>query len=79
MNSIVKTILLAFIMSAVLLYIPNKSNLSSAFMIPIIVALLLKYTIGDWDKKFQWTITDLYYWTTIVATSYLTVFVFSRK
>ena len=33
----------------------------------------------DWDKKFQWTITDLYYWTTIIVISYLTVFVFSKK
>lgn len=79
MNSFVNTILLAFLISVVLLYIPNRSNLPSSIMIPIIAALLVKYIIGDWDKKFQWTITDLYYWTTIIVISYLTVFVFSKK
>ena len=43
-------------------------------MIPLIVSLLAKYLLGDWDKGYQWTINDLCYWASLVGFSALTLF-----
>ena len=52
MNNILITCILSILLSIILYFIPNKSNYSQYFMIPIIVILLIKYTIGDWDEGY---------------------------
>ena len=68
-----KTLLFVIVVSYLLTFIQNKSNFPSEVMIPLIVALFTKYTLGDWDKGYIWTVSDMYYWTSIVLVSYLVV------
>ena len=54
-------ILFSIIITLILYYIPNKSNFSKIYIIPIITALLVKYIYGDLDKNYQWSSKDIYY------------------
>jgi hypothetical protein len=53
--------------------IPNKSNFPEEIVIPIIVALITKYSLGDLDKGYKYTILDIFYWILILLVSYLIV------
>ena len=75
----INTILLSFTLSIILSILPNKSNFPKILMIPIIVSLLVKYILGDWDDGYTWSHIDLYYWISIISTSYITVFVYNIK
>ena len=70
---ILKTILFAILVTFSLSFVKNQSNIPSNIVIPILVALLAKYTLGDWDKGYVFTTTDIFYWITILLTSYLTL------
>jgi hypothetical protein len=76
---IIKTILFVITTSIVLLFIPNKSNFNSLIIIPIIVGLLTKYSLGDWDKGFIWSSNDIVYWITLFGTSYLTILLIKNR
>ncbi len=67
------TFLFVLVASFALALIKNKSNFSSLLMIPLIVALLTKYVMGDWDRGYNWTTSDIFYWSSILAISALTV------
>lgn len=57
--------------------IPNKSNFPHEYIIPIIMSLIIKYSIGDLDKGYQFTCSDIFYWIYILGLSYIIV-LFSR-
>ena len=76
---ILYTIIFSVIATIVLFNIENSSNLSSFIMIPLIVALLTKYILGDWDSGFRWTMLDIPYWITIVGLSYGVIYMISQK
>jgi hypothetical protein len=71
------TLLFSSIVTIGLYFIENRSNIPSMLMIPSIVSLLTKYVLGDWDKGFQWSLVDLAYWTSILGTSYGTLYFLS--
>ena len=63
------TITLLFVVIATwLLTLVNTS--SSSLFIPAIVALLTKYTMGDWDYGYAYTYLDIFYWGTVAGVSY---------
>jgi hypothetical protein len=64
------TVLFSSVATIVLFFFKNHSNLPSILMIPIIVSLLTKYVLGDWDKGFQWSLLDVAFWASTVGTSY---------
>lgn len=68
------TMLFSAVTSAILVTIINRSNLSPMLIIPLIVALLAKYVLGDWDEGYQWTLLDIPYWASILGPSYLVVY-----
>ena len=70
---LLKNTLLIFILSFVFLQIPNKSNIPKEYMIPLIIALTTKYTIGDLDKGYQYTVSDIFYWIYILVIPYIIV------
>lgn len=74
---IIATLLFSFFLTIILLYIKNRSNLPSLLVIPVLVAFLTKYVLGDWDKGFQWTLFDITYWISIIGVSYGTVYLLS--
>ena len=59
--------------------IPNKSNFPKEYIIPIIMSLILKYSIGDLDKGYQWTYSDIFYWVYILGLSYIIVMYITSK
>jgi hypothetical protein len=63
----------------IFLYIPNKSNFPKEYIIPIIMTLIIKYSIGDLDKGYQWTYSDLFYWVYILGLSYIIVICITQK
>ena len=67
------TLLFVATASYILSRIPNKSNFPKGIMIPVIVALLAKYTLGDWDTGFTWTSLDPIFWGAVLGTSFGTV------
>jgi ACR3 family arsenite efflux pump ArsB len=76
---ILTTVLFSIFASILLLNVKNQSNFSPYIIIPLIVALLTKYSIGDWDKGFQWTILDISYWICIIGSSYGVVYLLTTK
>jgi hypothetical protein len=70
---IVVTLLFVIIVTFILFHIENKSNISSTIVIPILVSLITKYIIGDWDTGFQFTFLDILYWISLLGISYSTV------
>lgn len=47
----------------------------SKYVVPIIVAFLAKYVLGDWDEGYAWSVHDLSYWGVILCVSYAIVHV----
>tara|TARA_B100001287_G_C22558866_1_gene470439 strand:- start:630 stop:887 length:258 start_codon:yes stop_codon:yes gene_type:complete len=74
-----KTLILSSLITFGLLCINNKSNYPTSIYVPLLVALLVKYILGDWDKGYKWTYLDLFYWTFIIAFSYFIVKLFEAK
>jgi hypothetical protein len=72
---IVQTILFVICSTLVLSLIKNKSNFSNYLMIPVIVSLFTKYSLGDWDVGYQWTKSDIVYWTSLFGFSVLTLWI----
>jgi TM2 domain-containing membrane protein YozV len=58
--------------------IENKSNFSDVVIIPLISSLIMKYIYGDWDSGYLWSISDIFYWITIIGTSYMTVISYKK-
>ena len=77
MNIIINTIGFTILITILFLMIPNKSNFPKEIMIPILVAGITKYSLGDWDKKYKWTHLDILYWISIISTSLATIYLFS--
>ncbi len=77
MNKIINTIGFTILITTLFLMIPNKSNFPKEVMIPILVAGITKYSLGDWDKKYIWTHLDILYWISIITTSIVTIYLFS--
>jgi hypothetical protein len=75
MNNITNTVSFSILTTILFLMIPNKSNFPKEIIIPILVAGITKYSLGDWDKKFKWTKLDILYWITILAVSFLTIYI----
>jgi hypothetical protein len=69
MKKILYTIIAVIIITCILNYIPNKSNFPKIVIIPILTAGLIKYSLGDWDKGYTWSIYDLFYWLFILILS----------
>jgi hypothetical protein len=63
----------------IFIHIPNKSNFPKEYMIPIIMSLIIKYAIGDLDKGYQWTYSDIFYWVYILGLSYIIVIYIAEK
>jgi len=64
------SLLFPIVVTIALFFVENRSNLPAEVMIPIIVSLLTKYVLGDWDEGFQWSFSDVAYWVSLLGTSY---------
>jgi hypothetical protein len=58
--------------------IPNKSNFPKKYMIPIMVSLIIKYSLGDLDRGYSYTVSDIYYWFIILFIPYAIVLYLER-
>ena len=76
---VILTILFVVLTTVILFHVKNRSNFPSKIAIPVIVSLLTKYVIGDWDSGFRWTTLDIPYWLCILAVSYGTVILIENK
>lgn len=72
------TLIFVCFCSIFFLFIPNKSNFPTIIYIPLLVSLLTKYVVGDWDKNFQWSYIDVFYWISTIGTSFLTIILLKR-
>ena len=77
LSQIMFTIFLNLVITFVLLQFENKSNFNSKIMVPIISSLIIKYILGDWDVGYQWSVSDIYYWVSLLSTSFIFVYVYS--
>ena len=77
MNKITNTIGFTILITILFLIIPNKSNFPKEIVIPILVAGITKYSLGDWDKKYKWTHLDILYWISIIGASVVTIYLSS--
>lgn len=68
MNKIIYTLIFVILSTYTILQFKNNSNISKFIIIPLIVAPLTKYIIGDWDEGYKYTINDIFYWVTIFTT-----------
>ena len=75
---IIETILFVIVLSIIFSFIENKSNFPSIIMIPLIVGSITKYSLGDWDYGYAWTISDIFYWITLIGFSSATVFIVNK-
>lgn len=73
-----ETILFVVALSLLFTFVENKSNFSSYIMIPIIVAAVTKYVLGDWDEGYVWTKMDMLYWACLFGFSALTVLLVNK-
>jgi hypothetical protein len=69
----IKTFLFVVIVTLGLSMIQNRSNFPTYIVVPLLTALLTKYTLGDWDSGFRWTSNDVLFWVSVLATSYVTL------
>jgi predicted membrane protein len=53
--------------------IENRSNFPTTIIVPVLVALLTKYALGDWDRGFKWTSNDFLFWGSVLLISYITI------
>jgi hypothetical protein len=76
---ILSTVLITIMLTTILYFIKNRSNLPSKIAVPFLVTLLTKYIIGDWDKGFQWSTLDIPYWVCVFSVSYATLFLLIKE
>jgi hypothetical protein len=69
---------LAVFLTLLFFHIPNKSNFPKKYMIPIIVSLIIKYSLGDLDRGYSYTVSDIYYWFIILFIPYAIVLYLER-
>ena len=62
----------------ILASIKNRSNFKKIYIIPIIVSLLVKYTLGDIDKGYQYSVLDIVYWIGLLTLSSTVVFLYEK-
>lgn len=67
------TIILSILVTTLFFILPNKSNISDVFIVPFIVALVVKYIFGDWDKGSAYSWSDILYFLLIILVSILTL------
>jgi len=73
MNIIIISIIYTICITLMYLFFKNNSNISSRYIIPILVTLQIKYIFGDWDKGYRYTHMDILYWCSLLTLSYLSV------
>ena len=73
MNKVLLVVLFSILFSGILYYLPNKSNINDYYIIPLIVALLIKYIFGDWDKGSSYSFSDIIYFLVIFCVSFGTL------
>ena len=73
LKKIIIIIFFTSILTLIFLNIPNKSNFPKKIMIPILVSLIIKYSIGDLDKGYNYTTLDILYWFLIIFIPYIIV------
>ena len=78
MNKIISTIGFTVVITVLFIMVPNKSNIGKEFIIPILVAGIIKYSLGDWDERYVWTKIDILYWLSIIGISLITIYVYSK-
>ena len=78
MNKIYISIFLTLLFTTILYFIPDKSNYSKYFMIPLMIVLFIKYIYGDWDKGYIYTIKDIYYYFILVLTSMINIYLLKK-
>lgn len=73
MITILFTILCSILITLFFLLIPNKSNITDLFMIPLLACIILKFCIGDWDYGSKYSWSDILFFVTIILASILTI------
>jgi hypothetical protein len=68
----------AVFLTLIFLMIPNKSNFPNRIIIPLIVSLIIKYSMGDLDRGYSWTMSDLLYWAIILLLPYFVLVYIDR-
>ncbi|MBI90023.1 MAG: hypothetical protein CMG60_08050 [Candidatus Marinimicrobia bacterium] len=71
MNQLILITISVFLFTILLNNIKNKSNFSKFIIIPVIVAMLTKYIVGDLDSGYTWSVIDIFYWLYIFVLSYI--------
>jgi hypothetical protein len=69
----IRTFLFVVMVTLGLSMIQNRSNFPTFIMVPLLTALLTKYTLGDWDSGFRWTSNDVLFLGSVLAISYATL------
>lgn len=77
-NILIKNVLLVILTTLFFLPFPNKSNISVYIIIPVITALQAKYFLGDLDKGFQWSVSDIVYWVSLFFFSIFTIWIYKK-
>jgi hypothetical protein len=67
------TFLFVVLVTVGLSMIQNRSNFPTIIVVPLLTALLTKYTLGDWDSGFRWTSNDFLFFGSVLAISYVTL------
>jgi hypothetical protein len=78
LKTLSKNILLVISWSLFLLQFKNYSHFSEYLIIPLITSLTAKYLIGDLDKGYKYTSSDILYWITLIFSSISTVFLYHK-
>jgi hypothetical protein len=69
----IRTFLFVVMVTLGLSMIQNRSNFPTIIVVPLLTALLTKYTLGDWDSGFRWTSNDVLFLGSVLAISYATL------
>ena len=72
----IKNIGLVIVTTLFFLAFPNKSNISVYIIIPLITSLQAKYLLGDLDKGFKWSESDIFYWVSLYSFSAVTIWMY---
>ena len=78
MKKILLTIISTIITTIFYYFIPNKSNISKYYIIPILVVFIVKYVLGDWDKGYSYTYIDLLFLLSIILFSSSTIYILDK-
>ena len=73
--NIIKNSLLNVILTTCFFMIPNKSNFSKIYYIPLMVSIIVKYVVGDFDKGYRYTVHDITFWVYNIILSYCVVMI----